>query len=392
MRKRILNALVAAGIMTVMFVQTAFAAGADITSYAFADIAGNVGTNSVTVNVPYSTVTTYWNHRVQVSPGATFTTSSLTEIDDQHYRGIITVFGDDGTQKEYTININKNNFVGPEYEVGKAKSIRKNSAKIPVKLVANDAKIRNVRLVYYTKKNSTMSKTLSQTDFDEDVELTGLSDDTKYYYYIEVDTDEKTYTSSSRSFTTKEDTSTGSSSSSTNNSSSTNKQPSSGTNATGPGTPAKENTQKKNEWSLENGKWYYYGEDGFTKVGWFQVGDKWYYVQSGTNDLKMSEWAKINGVWYYFDASGAMLANNWIYSSDKWYWLGPSGTMLTSQEIDVNGKHYLLNPDGTVADNVMVIKNGRYMYYKAGAQGLAINEAFEYNGQTLHADQYGYVY
>ena len=48
--------------------------------------------------------------------------------------------------------------------------------------------------------------------------------------------------------------------------------------------------------------------------------------------------------------------------------------------------------DGTCADNVMIMKDGRFQYYKAGAQGLAINEEFVYDGQVLHADANGYVY
>ena len=106
----------------------------------------------------------------------------------------------------------------------------------------------------------------------------------------------------------------------------------------------------------------------------------------------MSGWKKINDVWYYFDASGAMISNNLINSNGKWYWMSESGSMLISQEIDVGGRHYALAPDGTVLDNQFVMKDGRWQYYKSGAQGLAVNEAFTYNGQTFRADAQGYLY
>ena len=389
MKGKIWKGAIAVFVAVMMIVQTAFAAGCDVTSYAFNQIAGTISGDTITVNVPYSTVTTYWNHTVKVSDGASFRTSAITKIDDKHYTGKLTVTGSDGSSKEYTVNINKNDYVAPEIEIKKAKAIKTNGARIPVTINYNDGDVTSVNLVYYTKKNSKRNKRVTGTG-NVDVELTGLSSSTKYYYYLELETPDKTYTTSSKSFTTKDKKETGTNSSKTNNSSSsTNK---TGTNATGPGTSAKEDATKKNTWSLENGKWYYYGADGFTKIGWFQVGDKWYYVERGTNELAMNTWKKIGGIWYMFDGSGAMVANNWVLSGGKWYWMGASGSMLTSQEIDVNGKHYLLFPDGTCADNVMIMKDGRFQYYKAGAQGLAINEEFIYNGQVLHADVNGYVY
>ena len=150
-----------------------YAAGNYVTSYAFADIAGSITGNTINVTVPYRTVCTYWNHKVQVSDGAYFTTGALNRIDDQHYQGQLTVTGDNGQSNNYTVNIRKSDYKGPEYEVGKAKSIRKNSAKIPVHIKINDANVTSVRVVYYTKKNNTSYVTVPSIngDIDVDVEL-----------------------------------------------------------------------------------------------------------------------------------------------------------------------------------------------------------------------------
>ena len=169
MRKKLALALTVATLTLSNFV-TALAAGCDITSYAFADIAGSISGNTITVTVPYKTTATYWDHRVEVSDGASFSTSNITRIDDQHYTGTITVKGDDGSIKEYTVNINKSNFMEPSWDLGKAKSIKKNGAKIPVEIHYNDANVSSARLCYYTKKNDSKSYA-SLTDGDNTVEL-----------------------------------------------------------------------------------------------------------------------------------------------------------------------------------------------------------------------------
>ncbi len=55
----------------------------------------------------------------------------------------------------------------------------------------------------------------------------------------------------------------------------------------------------------------------------------WYRNYDGT--WPAACWQQINGYWYYFNASGYMVANDWIHHSDgKWYYLGPNGAMLTN--------------------------------------------------------------
>lgn len=394
MKKRNLaKAFVGLACASQLFVMTAFAGDNYITSYAFADIAGNISGNTITVNVPYSTKTTYWEHRVDVSNGATYTAGAIRTIDDKHSEGEITVTSDDGRNRVYTVKINKNDFVAPTYTMDKASRIKSDKATIKVNIGANDARVRKATLYYYTKKNTKMSKSISGTG-EIEVELTGLKESTKYYYYLSIETDERTYETSAKTFTTKAKKDTGTSSSSSKNSSSSSSSKNTSKGSSGPGTDAKQNNTKKNQWSFEGGKWYYYGEDGFTKVGWFQVGNTWYYTAKGTNELYMSKWAKIDGKWYFFDGSGAMLANQWIKgaTNDTWYWVGPSGSMVTNQEIAVNGVRYLIDPSGVCVSNQFIWRDGRWVYNKANSAGIAVNEAFTYDGVMYHADGNGYVY
>lgn len=392
MKKKIALMITLVMLLVTVLSVTSFAADANVTAYAYADIAGTINGTTIEVNVPYSTVTTYWNHKVDISDGATFTAGAIKQISDKHSQGEITVTAQDGTRKVYTVNIRKNDFVAPKYSVSKAKSIKKNSAKVVVTLTKNDAQIQQVRVVFYTKKNQLSYRQANKDNEEQDIELTGLQSGTKYYYYLEVQTTDKTYTTSAQSFTTKREADSGTSSqSSSNKNSSSSNNTNRGTNSTGTGTTAKNNTQKKNEWSFENGKWYYYGEDGFSKVGWFQVGTKWYYTVKGTNELLMNCWKNIGGSYYCFDPSGAMYANQWVLSNGKWYWMGSSGTMLCDQNIDVGGVTYLLAPDGTCVTDEWVMKDGQWQYYKPASAGLARNENFIYDGKTYYADANGFV-
>lgn len=392
MRRRVAMFLALLVALMTLGVSTVFAAGADITSYAFADIAGSINGTTITVNVPYSTVTTYWNHKVQVSSGATFQAGTIQKVDDRMSSGKITVIGADGTKKEYTVNIYKNDFVEPVYSLSKAKSIRKNSAEFDVVFEPNDAQIRQIRLVFYEKKTASNYRGLDSKQTGQyEVELTGLKAGTKYTCYLEIETDGKTYTTSGKSFTTKKETDQGTSTSSSSSSSSSSSTSSKGTNSQGSNTTAKENKSKVNQWSLENGKWYYYGADGFNKTGWFQVGDIWYWAEKGTNELAMDTWKNLDKKWYYFDPSGAMTANGWALVNNTWYWMGESGSMTQSQDITVNNVQYSIAPDGTCVDGKWFVENGRWKYYKAGAAGLAKNEQFVVDGIQYNADASGYV-
>lgn len=71
------------------------------------------------------------------------------------------------------------------------------------------------------------------------------------------------------------------------------------------------------------------GPTGAT-TGWQQnsIG-YWYRNYDGTWPANC--WQQINGYWYYFNASGYMVANQWLHHTDNnWYYLGPNGAMLTN--------------------------------------------------------------
>ena len=373
-------------LFVLLFTSTVYAGDNYVTTYSFHNIAGNISGDTINVSVPYSTTTTYWDHKVLVSEGATFYTKSLTQSSDRLTVGKLIVVGSDESQREYTVNINKQPYKEVEYKIHKAKSIRKNKATIKVDVTPNDANVSYVKVVYYTKKNQ-LSYVSADRSGESSVTLTGLREGTKYYYYLSVQTSDKTFESSSKSFRTKKSSDTTTTSTSTGHSNVVNKT-TKGTNASGPGTNAVQDSVTRNTWKLVNNNWLYFGADGFSKVGWYKVADNWYYTTRGTNLLAVNQWKYIDDKWYYFNESGAMVSHQWVHSNG-WYWTDEHGALATSQFIDVGEARYLLDPDGLCVSDKVILDNNIWKYCKPNSVGIAYNEQVSINGVKYWADAEG---
>lgn len=93
-------------------------------------------------------------------------------------------------------------------------------------------------------------------------------------------------------------------------------------------------------WKLENGKWYYYKEDGIKAVGWIKPDSNWYYLDSETGEMKTG-WLKLNNNWYYLESSGAM-AKGWKLVGGRWYFMNmKTGVMETGIQHDGSHLYYL---------------------------------------------------
>ncbi|PGE83953.1 hypothetical protein COM55_18460 [Bacillus pseudomycoides] len=92
-----------------------------------------------------------------------------------------------------------------------------------------------------------------------------------------------------------------------------------------------------NNWKQENGKWYFYGQNGTKAKGWQQVGTTWYYFNG--NGAMQTGWQAISGTWYYFNGSGAM-QTGWQAIDGKWYYFNGSGAMQTGWQLIKGVKYY----------------------------------------------------
>lgn len=95
----------------------------------------------------------------------------------------------------------------------------------------------------------------------------------------------------------------------------------------------------KTGWYCANSEWYLLRNDGTMETGWITEGGKWYYLQSD-GSMKIG-WIKSNGNWYYLNIDGTMKIG-WVQDNEKWYYLSDSGEMITNSTI--NG--YKLDENG----------------------------------------------
>ncbi|PEE42626.1 YHYH domain-containing protein [Bacillus pseudomycoides] len=125
-----------------------------------------------------------------------------------------------------------------------------------------------------------------------------------------------------------------------------------------------------NNWKQDNGKWYFYDQNGTKAKGWKEIKGTWYYfygngqmaanttidgyrlgangamqqgqtVQTGwkqngsvwnyynTNGVKQTGWQQVGTTWYYFNGSGAM-QTGWIQIGNVWYYFGSNGAWDSS--------------------------------------------------------------
>ncbi|EHI97670.1 cell wall binding repeat-containing protein [Clostridium sp. DL-VIII] len=149
---------------------------------------------------------------------------------------------------------------------------------------------------------------------------------------------------------------------------------------------------KKVGWTQENGKWYYYGEDGKTKTGWIKDDNKSYYLSS--SGILQTGWVKDNGKDYYLDDLGVM-QTGWKESNDKWYYLSSDGSMEKNTTVD----GYHLSASGVMeeknssnssgsSNSVTSSSSGGTQYVDENGNGLikgSVNHIYHVPGSTYYS-------
>ena len=114
-------------------------------------------------------------------------------------------------------------------------------------------------------------------------------------------------------------------------------------------------------WVKQDGKWFYYDEDGAKAVGWQKISGKWYYFED--SGAMVTGWQKISGKWYYFEGSGAMVTG-WKQISGKWYYFAGGGAMVTGWQ-KINEKWYYFAGGGAMVTGWQKI-NEKWYYFAGG--------------------------
>ena len=138
----------------------------------------------------------------------------------------------------------------------------------------------------------------------------------------------------------------------------------------------------KNRWESNNGKWYYLGSDGAALKGWQTLEGKRYYL--GADGAMVTGWKQINGSWYYFNAGGVM-QTKWQEIDGLWYYFNDDGTMQTGWK-DLGVAWYYFNEKGILQTEWQKI--GDFWYY-LGSNGAMVTGWKQINGSWYYFNNYG---
>ena len=169
-------------------------------------------------------------------------------------------------------------------------------------------------------------------------------------------------------------------------------------------------TYPKDDYKYVNEQWYYFDQEGYMVIGWYQIDGYWHYFQADGSELDMltdtwigdsyvdasgiwvkgkvkevvgwnksgnrwwykfedgsfakSGWFNIDDTSYLFDDAGYMLTG-WQKYEDDWYLLSDSGNPLTGWQ-QRNGKWYLLDDSGCMLTGWQCQENKWYLLDDSG--------------------------
>lgn len=103
-----------------------------------------------------------------------------------------------------------------------------------------------------------------------------------------------------------------------------------------------ETKELKHGWVQDKKDWYYFNDDGTLYIGWLQQEGSWYYLKQTGN--MATGWVKDDGYWYYCEADGRM-QTGWFKDHGNWYYLNEDGKMQTS-DLFINGVLFKFNNHG----------------------------------------------
>jgi len=101
-------------------------------------------------------------------------------------------------------------------------------------------------------------------------------------------------------------------------------------------------------WLHDNGLWYYFGSDGYMKIGKHKIDSHTYFFRE--NGAMAVGWAYDyeEDVWYHAGEDGR-LAKGWLLAGDAWYWFNSSCEMYHGGERMVSGHKYYFFENGQMA-------------------------------------------
>ena len=114
-------------------------------------------------------------------------------------------------------------------------------------------------------------------------------------------------------------------------------------------------------WIEENGKTYYYLEDGTAASGWAEIDGNQYYF--GPDGCLQQGFRDVDGVTYYFSQDG-IRASGWVDVEGRRYYLRQSGSLVTGW-LSLEGQRYYLTPEG-ISTGICSVDGSLYVFDRDG--------------------------
>ena len=114
-------------------------------------------------------------------------------------------------------------------------------------------------------------------------------------------------------------------------------------------------------WIEENGKTYYYLEDGTAASGWTEIDGNQYYF--GPDGCLQQGFRDVDGVTYYFSQDG-IRASGWVDVEGRRYYLRQSGSLVTGW-LSLEGQRYYLTPEG-ISTGICSVDGSLYVFDRDG--------------------------
>ena len=139
---------------------------------------------------------------------------------------------------------------------------------------------------------------------------------------------------------------------------------------------------KQTGWVEEDGRRYYYLEDGAAASGWLEVDGSQYYF--GADGLLEGGFQEIDGAVYYFSEDGAKVSG-WIDIDGRLYYLRQSGSLVTGW-LSLDGQRYYMTETGA-ATGIYQVKDSTYLF---DAQGRLRSGWVQLTDGTAYGDLNGH--
>ena len=119
-------------------------------------------------------------------------------------------------------------------------------------------------------------------------------------------------------------------------------------------------------WIYEDGKWYYFDEEGnMVTDAWRKDSKGWCYLGSD-GAMVTNCWLQDSKGWCYIGANGYCETNCWKQDSYGWLYLDSEGSMTKSQWLEDGGYWYYLDDEGYMVTGEQYINDTWYIFNGSG--------------------------